>query len=149
MPRRLLLKVRLWLKRKLRELPDDPRLEVERTYIVPWDALTPEQRKKAAEDYDAQHPTDPYDRQYGAEAFHDGFKSVSVPRRNRRNAARPRPSRQSVSDDDLAGIMFTLDAEGVPRHKQCAEAYHRLDPPITLRGFRKRWGKVADKKKGT
>lgn len=141
--------VRVWLNKSLRDLPDGLRSQVERAYIVPWDALTPKQRKRAAEDYDALHPRNRVDQQMAKEAFRDGFKGVSVPERNRRNAARPRPSRQSVSDDDLARIKFELEAEGVPSHKQCAEAHHRLGRPITLRGFRKRWRKVADRKKGT
>jgi hypothetical protein len=111
-----------------------------------WDMRTPKQRRKFAEQFDAQHPTDLVGKLMAEAAFRKGFKRVSVPRRNRANAKRPRRSKQKVSDADIQRVKREMAAADVKSHKQCSEAYRRLFgavPPISLRGFRKRWNRLG------
>jgi hypothetical protein len=136
-----------WFAYPLAEIGDEAvRSLVERAYIIPWDSLTPSQRRHLAAQWDAQRPRNLAEAQQADEDMRLGFKRVSIPRRNRRNARRPRPSRQKVSDADIERIRAMLVAEGVKPHKQCSIAYGLLRPPITLRAFKKRWTRL---KKGT
>jgi hypothetical protein len=111
-----------------------------------WDMLTPKQRRMVAEQFDAQHPTDAVGKLVAELDFRQGFKRVSVPLRNRRNAKRPRPSKRKVSNADIQRVKCEMAADDVKPHKQCSEAYRRLfgvAPPISLRGFRKRWNRLG------
>jgi hypothetical protein len=145
----------LWFGRPLAELPPDLRNRVERHFVLSWDMLTAEQRRKVAETFDAQHPTNLADKLAADVGFREGFKMVSIPRRNKLNAKRPRLSRQKVSDADILRVTMDLESEGVKRPK-CSEVYKRLfagrsPRSISSRGFRYRWDRLAEmnKKKGS
>lgn len=144
----------IWYGRKFFELPSNKiRKDVEDRLPVPWDELTPTQRRTGLECWEAQYPTNRDDKNEAKRAFRYGFKQVSVPRRNKRNAKSARPSRQRVSDADIKRVKRDLEAEGVKPHKQCSKAYARLvavtAPSISLRGFREHWNKLGFNKKGT
>lgn len=138
-----------WFSHKFEELPQNLQHLIERRLPIAWNDRTTKQRELAAETWDLQNPVkiDKARDQENDRAFRDGFKSVSVPRRNKRNAAKPRPTRQKVSNKAIMRAKADMEREGVRAHKQCFEAYRRLSPPITFRAFRKRWNLMA--KKGT
>lgn len=138
-----------WVDRTLEELPAGVRQRVERDFpsvLWKWDELTPAMRRHVAAAWDAQHPAKRHDKHLAKEAFREGFKSVSVPDRNKRNARKPRPSRQRVSNDEILRVRNKLQRMGAKPHKQISEAYRRLAPPMTLRAFRKRWNALPLKK---
>jgi hypothetical protein len=136
--------------RSFAKLPIDLQRRVERAFLIHWDSLAPEQRKIAAECWDANHPIRLTDKEEAKIGFREGFKKVSIPLRNKLNAKHPRPGAQKVSDADILRVKRALQTEGVPRHKQCTEAYQRLGAGrIALRSFRDRWNRHdLDKKKG-
>lgn len=127
--------------RPFAKLPIDLQKRVERAFFpFSWDRRTSQQRRQLAEGWDAQHPRDLAAKEKLKLAFRKGYKKVSVPRRNKQNAKRPRPSRQKVPDADLLRVKRKLDAESIPLHKQCSKAYEQLAAGrMTMRGFRKRW----------
>lgn len=145
---RLTVELGQWFGRPLAALPPRLRALVERRWATApdWDRLTARQRRVIAEQLDAQdwRVLDAVERQEAEEAFRAGFARVSIPRRNRRNARRLRPSRQKVSDAEIARLKAELEAEGLKAHKQVAEAHRRLSAAgirISLRGLRYRWAK--------
>ncbi len=101
-----------WFDADLAGLPADVRGIVEHQAKVfhpcNWDELTALQRRVAAQTFDAQRPTTLVDKRAAKEGFREGFKKVSVPRRNKANAKRPRPSRQKVSDADIQRIAIEV-----------------------------------------
>lgn len=139
----------LWFERSLDDLPVDLRGRVEEFFVlVPWDELSVDQRRGHAANVDALNPRNKVDKDIADQAFRSGFKAVAVPRRNRRNAQKPRPSRQKVSDEAILAMKAMLDAERVPSHRQVRVALTRLGVPISVRSLRERWGRLAPKKKG-
>lgn len=145
----------LWFGRPLKDLPDDLRKVVTKQYHpFPWDTINEGQRRQIALQLDAQNLAllDKVDRYLAESAFRHGYKIHSVPERNKRNAKRPRPSRQIVFDDVIVRMKCLLQSEGVRHHKQCSEAYRRLmmvaGRPIAKRSFLERWNRLGLNKMG-
>lgn len=145
---RLLPLLHLHFGRSFAELSPDRQDAVTRHYsLVPWEILTPHQRMEHAAHIDAQHPRDSAEAQAIRADFNRGFKRISVPRRNKANAKRPRHSRQVVTDIDILLVKGVLEVEGVAHRNQCSEARRRLLAegaiPISPQGFRKRWNRLG------
>lgn len=146
MSRKLETRLHLWFDRSQEALPAELSILVDRHFdIFRWNELTPEQRRSRAQCVDAQQPDNLADRAAAAQSFLEGFKKVSVPQRNSRNAKKPRPSRQQISDADILHVMRTLETEGVPKHKQCPEAHRRLGAVMAIQSFRQRWKRLKKK----
>lgn len=135
-------------------MPEDKKRLVDEVYkIFEWDSCSPEQRRSLATQEDAQNPTTLVEKEEAEAGFLEGYRSISIPKKNRKNAKKTRPTRQKVTDSEILTVMNELIAEGVKPHNQCSEARKRLMAKysftISLRGFRKRWNKVISLKKGT
>lgn len=147
MSRKLETVLHLWFDRPLAALPAEPRRLVDLHFdMFRWDDLTPEQRRFRAQWVDAQRPGNLADMTAAERSFREGFKKVSVPRRNSRNAKRPRLSRQKLTDADILRVKRELEAEGIPPRKQCSEAHCRLGAVMAIQSFRERWNRL--KKEG-
>jgi len=146
MARRLSVSLKLWFNQRYDNLPSGLQARVKECFLTPdlapglWDSLTPEQREAMTEFWDEVHPIDA-NREEAEAVFREGFKSVSIPQRNRKNSKKPRCSRQKVSDHDIRDLKSKLDSEGIKPHRRCSEAYRRLNPPISIQAFRRRWNR--------
>lgn len=114
-----------------------------------WDAIEPHQRRCLAVQWDAQHEGIVLSRQEIDAAFRAGFKKVSVPNRNKRNASKPRPGAQRIGDTEILDLYRAVS--GRPAQKQVGEAFAKLcargEAPLSLRAFRGRWNALGLKKK--
>jgi len=136
-----------WFDVEWGELPSDKREVVRQRFPLSWESLTPRQRRKCASDLDEQHPTDAVEKERAELHFLLGFRRVSLPQRGKRNASRPRPSRQVVSDDQLRRLEGELRLEGVKHHNRCSEAHRRFTSNgatrISIQAFRRRWNRIG------
>lgn len=153
-PSSLVSQLGQWFDKPSGELPSNLQdLLKERWGIPTWNSLTAVQRRRVAIDLDAQHPVDLVARQTASRDFRNGFKKISVPRRNRQNAGRQRPSRQKLSKDDIVRIrraVASLTRRGMKVN--ASKVYGIVFPghaPFTLRAFRDQWNKFAPGKKGS
>jgi len=144
-----------WFGHSRDELPGDLQKLVAASYSpFRWDGLTRAQRERVAGQLDAQRrPSDPAESVAADLAFRSGFKKVSVPLRNKKNAKHRRPTRQRVTDTKILQLHKRVATK--PPHKRCSAAFQLLseggEAPLSARAFRDRWNALGlkNKKKGS